>query len=246
MSTAYKNLIDVLEESKKKDRNEYLFHSTLTKMPLTWFGTNLQARRELCCSLANFCVFRHSVTSCKCHEGVSPWKRSTQTDPCVFRHDPSVCKCDQIAIKLSQDECSYAAYMLQKREWRVGGKHELRRKPPGPPIMVSEYASFEFGHGIKVSGKTLAEINRLRAMGPTHYDVETEDGKRVEKRLLQYYDQSDSITVHVICPGENKDGMCVIFVFIILTAYTIPHEYYSHTHIEVGGASFDCCIKLKM
>ena len=112
--------------------------------------------------------------------------------------------------------------------------------------MVSEYASFEFGHGIKVSGKTLAEINRLRAMGPTHYDVETEDGKRVEKRLLQYYDQSDSITVHVICPGENKDGMCVIFVFIILTAYTIPHEYYSHTHIEVGGASFDCCIKLKM
>ena len=99
----------------------------------------------------------------------------------------------------------------------MGGKHELRRKPPGPPIMISEYASFEFGHGIKVSGKTLAEINRLRAMGPTHYDVETEDGKRVEKRLLQYYDQSDSITVHVICPGENKDGMCVIFVFIILT-----------------------------
>ena len=206
ISTAYKDLVAVLEESKKKDRNEYLFHAKLKKMPVTWFGPTLRSRRELSCSLNNFCVFRHSVSTCKCHEGVSPWQRSTETNPCVFRHDPSNCKCDQIAIKLSQDECSYAAYMLQKREWRVGGKHELRRKAPGPPIMISDYASFEWGLGIKVSARTLSEINRLREEGPDHYSVETDDGKRVKKSPLLYYEQSDSITVRAMCPGENKDG----------------------------------------
>ena len=87
-------------------------------------------------------------------------------------------------------------------------------------------------------------------MGRTHYATETEDGKRVEKKMLEYYDQSDSITVHVICPGENKDGMYVVCMLIILSrsSYTCnaAHIYYSHARIEAGGGSFECYIKLKM
>ena len=154
----------------------------------------------------NFCIFKHAIGECRCDEGVSPWERATAAKPCVFRHEPNVCKCDQIAIKLSQDECSYAAYLLQKRSWRVQGKQELRKKAPGPPLMISDYGSFEWGLGIKVSSKTLADINRLRAEGPSHYDEPTEDGKLVKKRPLCYYEESDSITVHVMMPGQDKDG----------------------------------------
>ena len=96
--------------------------------------------------------------------------------------------------------------MLSKREWRVGGKHSLHRKAPGIPLMVSDYASFEFGLGIKVSDRTLNAINRLRSAGPERYSVTTEDGKQVKKRPFEYYDQSDSITIHTMIPGENKDG----------------------------------------
>ena len=133
--------------------------------------------------------------------------RATPEKTCVFRHDPDVCKCNQIAIKFSQDECSYAAYILSKREWRVGGKHILRKKQDGPPLMVSDYASFEFALGIKPTADQLAEVNRLRAAGPAHYSEKSEDGKFVKKCPLQYYPEADSITVHMIQPGENKDGL---------------------------------------
>lgn len=74
--------------------------------------------------------------------------------------------------------------MLSKREWRVGGKHSLHRKAPGIPLMVSDYASFEFGLGIKVSDRTLNAINRLRSAGPERYSVTTEDGKQVKNAHL--------------------------------------------------------------
>lgn len=182
ISSAYTDLVATLDESKKPDRNEYLFHNVLVKKPVTWFGPTLEDRRKLSCSLTNFCVFRHDVSTCKCEHGVNPWVRATADMPCVFRHDPMVCKCNQIAIKLSQDECSYAAYMLQKREWRVGAKHAIRKKAPGPPLMISDYASFEFGLGVKVSPAILNEINRLRAAGPEDYSVTTEDDDRIKKK----------------------------------------------------------------
>ena len=85
--------------------------------------------------------------------------------------------------------------MLQKKEWRVQGKHPLRKKAPGAPLMVSEYATFEFGFGIKVSPRTLVTINRKRAEGSQYYSESTQDGKRVKKQPLSYYANSDSITV---------------------------------------------------
>ena len=207
VKTAHKDLMTVLQAAKARVRDEYLFRPKLLKMNKEWFGNTLQKRRQLSCSLMNFCVFRHPIGKCKCDNGVSPWLKSTADKPCVFQHEPSVCKCSQIAIKLSQDECSYAAYLLQKKEWRIGGQHGLRKKAPGPALMVSDYASFEFGLGVKVSETSLSEINRLRSSGPEHYSEPTQDGKRVKKKALCYYEESDSITVHaIILPGENKDG----------------------------------------
>ena len=210
IKTAHNDLIAVLAEAKKTDRNEYLYRSSLLRKAQTdktWFGLTLTDRRKLSCSLMNFCVFRHPVGGCTCDNGVSPWLKATPAKPCIFRHDPAVCKCNQIAIKLSQDECSYAAYLLQKREWRVQGKHSLRKKSPGPPLMVSEYASFEFGLGFFVNADSLTEINRVRAAaGSQYYSEPASDHRLVKKKPLAYYEHSDSITVHCMMPGEDKDG----------------------------------------
>ena len=206
VKSAHRDLVDVLAESKKSDRDEYFFRVNLLTKDKAWFGSTLRSRRELSCSLMNFCVFQHAVGECTCDNGVRPWTASTADKPCVFRHEPTVCKCDQVAIKLSQDETTFAAYSLQRREWRMQGKHTLRKKAPGTAIMVSDYASFEFGLGIKVSAATLTDINRLRAGGEEYYEEGTHDGKQLKKKPLMYYPESDSITVHLIQPGENKDG----------------------------------------
>lgn len=207
---AHVNLVNVLFKAKiSKEDDKYFFRDQLLKKTVDnpeWFGATLEERRKLSVSLFNFCVFKHPVGRCRCDLGVDPWARSTPTKPCVFRHSPDICKCDQIAIKFSQDECSYAAYILSKREWRVGGKHKLRKKQDGPPLMVSDYASFEFALGIKVTADQLTEINRLRADGPTYYSETDVNGKSVKKTSLKYYPEADSITVHVIQPGENADG----------------------------------------
>ena len=203
IESTHRDLVTVLEEAKKPFPREYLYRPKLLKKEASWFGPTLRARRELSVSLMNFCVFHHSVDECSCDNGVDPWARSTLRTPCVFRHDASVCKCNLTAIKLSQDECSYAAYMLQKREWKVQGKHTLRKKAPGQPLMVSDYASFEFGFGFKISDRTLVDVNRLRE--GEHYK-EVQNGRRVLKRPLAYYHESDTITIAVMQPGENKDG----------------------------------------
>ena len=209
---AHVDLVSVLDKSKNsKEENKYFFRKQLLKKAREnprWFGTTLTDRRKLSVSLFNFCVFKHPVGSCECDLGVNPWARATKEKPCLFRHDPDVCKCNQVAIKLSQDECSYAAYILSKREWRVGGKHALRKKQDGPPLMVSDYASFEFGLGIKVTSDQLTQINRLREAGPSFYSETSVDGKSVKKHPLQYYPESDSITVHVIQPGEKTNTVC--------------------------------------
>ena len=206
IETAHSNFMDVLKESKKTDCDERFFAAKLVTKELEWFGRTLEDRRRLSCSLMNFCVFRHPVGSCKCDEGVDPWRAASADKPCVFRHDPSVCKCDQIAIQLSQDECSYAAYMLSKREWRCQGTHQLRKKAPGLPLMVSGYSTFEFGAGFMISQPTLDEVNRFRAEGPEHYSEETQEGIKVKKKPLTYYPCSDDITVVAMIPGANKDG----------------------------------------
>ena len=209
--TAHVDLVSVLDKAKhSKETDKYFFREKLCEKARNnprWFGASLKDRRKLSVSLFNFCVFKHPVGRCKCDVGVDPWARATPGKACVFRHDPDVCKCNQIAIKLSQDECSYAAYVLSKREWRVGGKHTLRKKQDGPPIMVSDYASFEFALGIKPTADQLAEINRLRTSGPAYYSEKSVDDRLVKKCHLQYYPEADSITVHVIQPGENKDGL---------------------------------------
>lgn len=206
------DLVEVLEESKADFPREYLFRNKLLSKYKTipgakWFGPSLRARRQLSVSLMNFCIFNHTVDECECDKGVDPWARATRAKPCVFRHDPSMCKCHLSAIKMSQDECSYAAYMLQKREWRVQGQHKLQKKSPGPPLMISMYASFEFGPGFKISADTLAQVNRLRV---NEKYMEVQDGKLIPKKALFYYPESDDITVAVMQPGENKDGTCVI------------------------------------
>ena len=87
-----------------------------------------------------------------------------------------------------------------------GVTHHSRKKRDGPPLHVSEYASFEFGHGIKVNDEQLARINRLRMEGDKYYSEVQDDGQRREKAPLAYYPEADSITVHCMMPGENKDG----------------------------------------
>ena len=77
----------------------------------------------------------------------------------------------------------------------------------GLPLMVSDYVSFELALGIKPTADQLVEINRLRVAGPGYYSEKSADGKFVMKFPLQYYPEVDSITVHVIQPGENKDGL---------------------------------------
>lgn len=210
IKTAHDDIVAVLQMAKNKPESQrYFYRKKLVKKSQenpAWFGTTLHDRRKLSVSLFNFCLFRHPVGSCTCDEGVDPWARSTESKPCVFRHEPEVCKCNQIAIKFSQDECSYAAYLLSKKEWRVGGTHHPRKKRDGPPLHVSEYASFEFGHGIKVNDAQLARINRLRMEGDKYYSEVQDDGQRREKAPLAYYPEADSITVHCMMPGENKDG----------------------------------------
>ena len=203
---AHDDLVDVLAESKKPNCRERFYSDKLATKDKQWFGPTLADRRRLSCSLMNFCVFRHAVGSCRCDEGVNPWAVATQQNPCVFRHDPSICKCCLPCINLSQDEVSYAAYMLSKKEWRCKGTHELRRKAPGAPFMISQYGSFEFGPGFLISDPTLAQVNRLRAEGDKYYSVTTQEGKKIQKQPLQYYECSDDITIAAMMPGVNKDG----------------------------------------
>ena len=73
--------------------------------------------------------------------------------------------------------------------------------------MVSDYVSIEFALGIKPTADQLVDINRLRAAGPAYHSEKSADSKFVKKCPLQYYPEADSITVHVIPPGENKDGL---------------------------------------
>ena len=219
VTNAHENLVSVMECAKNNPESQkYFFREKLMKKPKEWFGNTLHERRQLSVSLFNFCIFQHPVGSCTCDNGVDPWAPATTDKPCVFRHDPDKCKCDQIAIKMSQDECAYAAYLLQKKEWRVGGKTSLRKKQDGPPLMVSKYVSFELGPGIKVNKDMLQEINRLRgfhnnagAAAEVYYEELSTDGKRVKKQPLSYYPESDDITVHVMQPGQNKDGRRHIF-----------------------------------
>ena len=214
VKNAHEDLVSVIECGKNNPESQkYFFREKLMGKSKEWFGKTLVERRKLSVSLFNFCIFQHPVGSCTCDNGVDPWAPATTDKPCVFRHDPDECKCAQIAIKLSQDECAYAAYLLQKKEWRVGGKVSLRKKTDGPPIMVSKYVSFEFGAGIKVNRDMLHEINRLRschnnaAAVRVYYEELSAAGKRVQKRPLSYYPESDDITVHVMQPGQNKDGI---------------------------------------
>ena len=211
MKTAHDDLVAVLQLAKNNPESQrYFYREKLVKKSQEnpeWFGVTLQDRRKLSVSLFNFCIFRHPIGACTCDDGVDPWARSTASNPCVFRHEPEVCKCSQIAIKLSQDECCFAAYLLSKKEWRVGGRHHARKKRDGPPLNVSEYSTFEFGHGIKVNDAQLADINRLRMDGEKYYSEVKTDGKRRPKAPLSYYPEADSITVVCMQPGENKDGM---------------------------------------
>lgn len=207
---AHDDLVSVLDRSKgNKEENKYFFRKKLlikAKTNPQWFGSSLQERRRLSVSLFNFCVFKHPVGRCQCDLGVDPWARSTEEKPCVFQHAPAVCKCNQRAIKFSQDECCYAAYILSKRAWSIGGQRRLPKKQDGPPFMVSDYASFEFALGIKVTTAQLAEINRLRSDGDGYYSETNANGGKVSKKPLAYFPESDSITVHVMQPGADKDG----------------------------------------
>lgn len=206
LEVAHKDLVSVLEENKRSNRDEYLYRPNLLLKTPEWFGEDAAARRALCCSLNNFCIFHHTVDKCNCDEGVDPWARSTHSQPCIFRHDPAVCKCNLPAIKFSQDECCFAAYDLQKKVWHVEGKVGLRKKSAGPAGMVSEFSSSTFGFGIHVSDVCLTRCNQLRAEQSEHYEETDADGKRVTKMPLAYHDGADSIITVLMMPGANKDG----------------------------------------
>ena len=148
--------------------------------------------------------------SCTCDAGVYPWLQSTQRNPCVFRHPPEICKCNLPAIKLCQDECAYAAYLLSKREWHHRNRVPLRKKYDGPVEMESEYGSNEFAFGIKVSADSLREINRLRAAGARFYEELQEDGSKVKKHPLEYLPGADSITIRSMSPGASKEGQITL------------------------------------
>ena len=116
---AHDDVVTVVNQHKIRRgglRDEYLFREKLKLKEKEWFGATLADRRKLCCSIMNFCIFNHPMGACTCDSGVNPWLQSTQTKPCVFRHTPETCKCNLPAIKFSQDECAYAAYLLSKRE----------------------------------------------------------------------------------------------------------------------------------
>ena len=94
----------------QEERNEFLFD--LHANPPDFFGSSVEKRQKLCCSIHNYCVFNHTVDECRCHEGVDPWRKSTVGKPCLFHHDPASCKCDRVAMAIGQDESVFHAYIL--------------------------------------------------------------------------------------------------------------------------------------
>ena len=101
-----------MNEKKKPsdERNEFLF--SFEERDEEFFGDTLKERRRVCSSINNSCVFSHSVDSCRCDEGVSPWLTATAGSPCLFHHDSGCCKCDRVAMTIGQDESVFHAYIL--------------------------------------------------------------------------------------------------------------------------------------
>ena len=112
LENAVSDLEKLISERRKppEERNEFLF--SFEKRDEEFFGATLKERRQVCASIHNYCVFSHTVESCRCDHGVSPWRKATACSPCIFHHEAEICKCDLVAMTVGQDESVFHAYIL--------------------------------------------------------------------------------------------------------------------------------------